>query len=194
MKMKIGYRINKPCSVTCIVGLRFQYVDLRAVCQPVFQADVQEASLGAGHPLQEGQQRHRLFAFVPALEPFRQDANLVSEHHGASPSQGERGSSDGEKRARLKTRKRRVLRRTAGFDWWQSWDPLRLDRGALTWFRCRRGCRQVGCALWRAVQSVRQLQSVVSRGGGEELLNLACSGSRHRRPVKINRQTGNNFN
>lgn len=70
-------------------------MDLRAVCQPVLQADVQEASLRAGRSLQEGQQRHRLFAFVPTLEPFRQDANLVSEHHGASPSQGEQESNDG---------------------------------------------------------------------------------------------------
>lgn len=55
----------------------------------MLEADVQEAGLGAGHPLQEGQQRHRLLTLIPALEPIRQDANLVSEHHGVSPREGE---------------------------------------------------------------------------------------------------------
>lgn len=42
--------------------------------------------------------------------------------------------------------------RTAGLYLQKSWDPLRLHRGALTWFRCRNICRQ-GCCLdyWEAV-------------------------------------------
>lgn len=55
----------------------------------MFQADVQEASLCAGDPLQEGQQRHRLLALIPALKPVCEDAHLVSEHHGAPPREGE---------------------------------------------------------------------------------------------------------
>lgn len=54
----------------------------------MFEADVQEAGLGAGDPLQEGQQCHRLFTLVPALKPVCKDAHLVSEHHGAPPREG----------------------------------------------------------------------------------------------------------
>lgn len=54
------------------------------------------------------------------------------------------------------------------------------------------GCRRVGCYLYsddawrRTVQRGRRLQPVVSQTGGGRL-NLACSGSRHRRPIKMNR-------
>lgn len=72
-------------SLTCIVGLSFKDVDLCAVCQPVFKVYVEKAGLGAGHPLQEGQECHRLFTLIPAFEPICEDTYLVSEHHGVSP-------------------------------------------------------------------------------------------------------------
>lgn len=50
------------------------------------------------------------------------------------------------KRLLSQTQTGSVSPRTAGSYLQQSWDPLRLDRGALTWFRCRRNCRQ-GCRV-----------------------------------------------
>lgn len=122
-------------------------MDLCAVRQPVFQADVQEASLGAGHPLQEGQQRHRLFAFVPALEPFRQDANLVSEHHGASPSRGEtRQRRRGEEEGALEdTEETSLVPLEVGLIGGSPGIPSDWTEGPSHGSGAEGACRQVGC-------------------------------------------------
>lgn len=54
---------------TWIVGLSLQRLQLGALGQGVLQAELQEAGLRPAHPLQQGQQGHRLLALVPALEP-----------------------------------------------------------------------------------------------------------------------------
>lgn len=55
--------------LTWVVGFPLQHLQLSALGERVLQAQLQEAGLGPAHPLQQGQQGHRLLALIPALEP-----------------------------------------------------------------------------------------------------------------------------
>lgn len=55
--------------LTWVVGFSLQHLQLSALGERVLQAQLQESGLGPAHPLQQGQQGHRLLALVPALEP-----------------------------------------------------------------------------------------------------------------------------
>lgn len=74
---------NQACgSPTWIIGLPLQDLQLGALGKRVLQAELQEAGLGWAHPLQKGQQGHRLLALVPPLEPAGQHTHLITKHHG----------------------------------------------------------------------------------------------------------------
>jgi len=68
--------------LTGVVGFAFEDVELGAVGQGVLEAELEEARLGPAEAFQQREQRDRLLALVPALEPTGQDADLVSKHHG----------------------------------------------------------------------------------------------------------------
>lgn len=55
--------------LTWVVGLSLQDLQLGALGEGVLQTQLQEAGLGPAHPLQQGQQSHRLLALIPPLEP-----------------------------------------------------------------------------------------------------------------------------
>lgn len=76
-------------TLTGVVGLPFEDVELGAVCQGVLQAELEEASLGPTNAFQQREQRNSLLALVPALEPAGQHADLVSKHHGEPAAGGD---------------------------------------------------------------------------------------------------------
>lgn len=61
--------MQRHTRLTWVVGFPLQHLQLSALSERVLQAQLQEAGLGPAHPLQQGQQGHRLLALVPALEP-----------------------------------------------------------------------------------------------------------------------------
>lgn len=93
----------------------------------------------------------------------------------------------------LRQRQTQSHPRTAGLYLQQSWDPLRLDRGALTWFRSKGNCRSV---CW--VDDRDNIFWVYARGSVSTVLcknpssktcfTLACSESHHPYPMKKSKQ------
>lgn len=80
---------NQACgSPTWIIGLPLQDLQLGALGKRVLQAELQEAGLGWAHPLQQGQQGHRLLALIPPLEPAGQHTHLITKHHGLQDGRG----------------------------------------------------------------------------------------------------------
>lgn len=108
------------------------------------------------------------------------------------------GGGGGTKRLLFGARIGSVLHCTVGVYLRQSWDPLRLARGALTWFRCRRKL-QTGAPCWLSGRCLMKWysKSVPIAAGCDTnrkssfhsgMFRITSSG-----PYQINKKTRNNF-